>query len=965
MRPIGFNSCHCYGLADTGRRGTRVALSLRTASFAMKSLPILARVYVALVIVAACALLSAFAALPEPSEVHVFTGLAAAAIAAAVLKLRFPVWRDRAMSGSFVVDFASMLLLGPHKAMLLAAIGAVSQSTLRTTRRSPIYQIVFNVASVVVTVQIAGAVYRLAGGGFAPLNWQDVVPVMATVTTFFLVNSAAVAAAIGLSTHQPIRGVWHENFLWGGFTFFCGAVVSVLIAQLSATRFWDFMPLLAVPVYVAYRASAVFADRLEEESRHREVIESLSEGMAVVQSDGHIALWNDALERIMAVPRGHALGRTLSEAVPELTATALPKAIAAVLETGKSERIEHLALHRDGRRLILEVRVLVFLNGVTIFWNDITDRAEAEAALKHSEERYALAAAGSNDGLWDWDLVSGGIYLSPRWYQMLGRPQEVSCDRPVAWFDRVHPEDLSSLQASLNAHIAGETAHFEHEYRVRHEDGTYRRVLCRGAAVRQDDGKATRIAGSQTDITERAAIQEQLRHAALHDALTGLPNRSLFMELLGQVLDRSKRHPEHIFAVLFLDIDRFKVVNDSLGHLVGDELLMTVSRRLEACMREGDAIARLGGDEFTILLNDLGNVAQASAIAERILQTLRDSVPVKGGREVFVTGSIGIALSASGYSKPEDIMRDADTAMYRAKALGKARYELFDASMHQRAVERLRLEGDLRRAIERGEFQLHYQPIVALKSGQWTGFEALLRWQRDGQQMSPAEFIPIVEEMGMIDLLGKWVIQEACRQVAAWRARFPDVGVLGVTVNVSARQLTRSDFVQTVRDAVWAANLRSGDLRVEITETTLMENPDVAETALRQLRALGVKVYLDDFGTGFSSLSYLHRFPVDTLKIDQSFIASLSGGKHQPAFVESIVALAKTIGTHVIAEGVETEAQMDELMRLGCGEAQGFFFARPLPPHTAERFLEQSQLASTATASIGAGRQPASSTMTH
>jgi EAL domain-containing protein (putative c-di-GMP-specific phosphodiesterase class I) len=288
-------------------------------------------------------------------------------------------------------------------------------------------------------------------------------------------------------------------------------------------------------------------------------------------------------------------------------------------------------------------------------------------------------------------------------------------------------------------------------------------------------------------------------------------------------------------------------------------------------------------------------------------------------------------------------MRDADTAMYRAKALGKARYEVFDASMHARAVERLRLEHDLRNALNRGEFMLHYQPIVALQSGKWTGFEALLRWQRPGRYMSPAEFIPIVEEMGLIDLLGAWVIKEACSQIALWRKRFPKLPSLGVTVNVSARQLSRTDFVKTVRDAVWAANLRAGDLRIEITETTLMENPQGAEVVLRELCGLGVKVYLDDFGTGFSSLSYLHRFPVDTLKIDQSFIASLSNGSSHPAIVESIVALAKTLGSRVIAEGVETEAQMAELMRLGCSEAQGFFFARPLPPCTAETFLEQSE----------------------
>jgi len=906
----------------------------------MRTLPIGARLYVVAIVAAAAGLLAVFATLPRPEEFRLFVGLAAGTMIASAWKLRLPTARNRAtLSVSFIIDFASLLLIGPHTTVLVSGIGALSQSLIRARRRSPLHQILVNVACLIITVEAAGAVYQLVGGKFAPIDWRrDATPMVAAVTTFFLVNSGTVALAIALSMGKTFRRVWEDGFLWTCPTYFVGAAVSAILAQIGATHMWDVLPLACVPIYVMYRAYCAFAGRVEEEHRHREVIESLNEGMAVVQSDGRIALWNDALERILGVPREAAIGRTLTEAVPELARTSLPQAMAAVFESGTSEQIECLTICRQDRTLMLDVRVFVFTNGVAIFCSDVTGHAEAKVALRESEERYALAAAGSNDGLWDWDLNSGALYLSPRWHAMLGLPSHVSSGGPDAWFTRIHSDDLASFQASLQAHIAGRTAHFEHEHRVRHEDGTYRRVLCRGVAVRQPGGPATRIAGSQTDITERAAIQEQLQHAAVHDALTGLPNRLLFMELLAKVLERSRRQLDHLFAVLFLDIDRFKVVNDSLGHLAGDELLVCVSRRVVACMRQGDAIARLGGDEFTILLSDLSDVGQASIIAERILEALRDPFPING-REVFVTGSIGIALSTTGYQKPDEIMRDADTAMYRAKALGKARYELFDASMHARAVERLRLEGDLRKAIERGEFTLHYQPIVALKSGKWTGFEALLRWPRPDRDLSPAEFIPIIEEMGLIDLLGAWVIQEACRQIAVWRERFPKLPALGVTVNVSARQLSRADFVRTVRDAVRAANLKAGDLRIEITETTLMENPEGAEVVLRQLRGLGVKVYLDDFGTGFSSLSYLHRFPVDTVKIDQTFIASLSGGSSQPAIVESIVTLAKTLGTHVIAEGVETEAQISELMRLGCSEAQGFYFARPLPACTAETFL--------------------------
>jgi diguanylate cyclase (GGDEF)-like protein/PAS domain S-box-containing protein len=926
-----------------------------------------ARVYATAVGVAAVALLAAFGTQPAADQIPVAVGLMVAAVAAAALRLQLPTVRNRGMVPlTVVVDLTALLLFGAGGAMLVAGITALCQSTFGMTRRRSLYRTAVDVASAIVTVAAAGGAYRLIGSSLAPLDWSRAVPALvAAVTTFFLVQSAASACAIAFMADRPVKPVLEEQRLWSAPTYLVGAVAAALIADLCAARLWEFLPLAVVPVYAASRAYTAFATRFDTKYAQRDVIESLNEGMAVVQNDGHIAFWNDALARITGVPRDQAVGRTLTEAMPELASTPLPHVIAAVLENGASERITRLPVRVHDRRIVLDVRVFVFMSGVTIFCDDITDRADAEAALKHIEERYALAAAGSNDGLWDWDLVAGTIYLSPRWHAMVGLPPNVVFDRPEAWFSRVHESDLPTFTAALEAHVSGETAHFEHEHRVRHENGTFRRILVRGSAVRSDDGRATRIAGSQTDITDGVAIQEQLRHAALHDALTGLPNRLLFMELLAQVLDRSRRHPEHVFAVLFLDIDRFKVVNDSLGHLTGDELLVAVSRRLVGCMRQGDAIARLGGDEFTILLNDLGDATQASVIATRMLQALRDPFPIKG-REVFVTGSIGIALSATGYRKPEDIMRDADTAMYRAKALGKARYELFDASMHARAMERLRLEGDLRRSIERGEFALHYQPIVALNTGVWTGFEALLRWQRPGRQMSPAEFIPIVEEMGLIDLLGAWVIQEACRQIAAWRWRFPNLPVLGVAVNVSARQLNRADFVQTVRDAVWASNLRAGDLRIEITETTLMEDPEGAEIVLRQLRALGVKVYLDDFGTGFSSLSYLHRFPVDTLKIDRSFIAGLSGGTGQPAIVESIVALAKTLGTHVIAEGVETEAQMSELVRLGCSEAQGFFYARPLPARTAETFLEQSERAEEQASRLEAAAvHPPLSTLTH
>jgi diguanylate cyclase (GGDEF)-like protein/PAS domain S-box-containing protein len=911
----------------------------------MRTLPLSARLYILAVIGIAAGLLVALTEMPRLNELAILLSLTAGSVLLSTLRLQLPAVKTRAtLSISFVLDFAALLLVGPNKAMLVAAVGALSQSTIRVRHRNPLHRVLFNIATLILAVQAAGAAYHWAGGMLAPMEtWpHDLSPVIIAVVAYFAINTGAIALAISLSTYQPAWRVWQQNFLWAGPSYFIGAAVSVLVADVISRQLWGLLPVAAVPAFLTYRAYRAYAGRLEDEHRHREIIESLNEGMAVIRTDGHIVLWNDALERMMSIPRDRALGKTLAEAVPELASTVLPDTIASVLETGQPETIEGLDIYREGRRRTLQVRVFVFINGVTVFWNDITERAEAEVALKRSEERYALAAAGSNDAMWDWDLIRGEIYFSARWKDMLGLDAHAACESPETWFARIHREDVEAFRGALNAHLAGRTAHFQYEYRIAHEDGSYRRVLARGVAVRGADGRATRIAGSQTDVSDQAAAQEQLRHAALHDALTGLPNRSLFMELLAQVLDRSRRHREHLFAVLFLDIDRFKMINDSLGHLVGDELLVGIARRLERCMRVGDVIARLGGDEFTILLNDLGSTGQAGIITERIHGALRAPFWIED-REIFVTASIGIAVSLAGYDRAEHIMRDADTAMYRAKALGRARHELFDASMHAHALDRLSLEGDIRRAIERGEFALYYQPIVDLDSRQWTGFEALLRWQRGGRAVPPAELIPIVEEMGLIDWLGSWVLQEACRQMAAWQQQFPAGPMLCVTVNVSARQLGRIDFVDTVQRAMENAGLRPGDLRLEITETTLMDNPQTAELVLTKLRELGVKVYLDDFGTGFSSLSYLHRFPVDALKIDQSFIASLSGSNQQSAFVESIVAMARTLGTKVIAEGVEAEAQLDELVRLGCTEAQGFLFAAALPPLTAEALMARGQ----------------------
>ena len=485
-------------------------------------------------------------------------------------------------------------------------------------------------------------------------------------------------------------------------------------------------------------------------------------------------------------------------------------------------------------------------------------------ALRESEERYALSARGANDGLWVWDLGAGTAYYSDRWKEMLGFSKEEVSDSPEEWFSRVHPDDVAMLRADIDAHRHGATPSIEHEHRMRTKNGEYRWMLARGVAVRDAAGHATRIAGSQTDITERKLAIERLTHDAFHDALTGLPNRALFMDRLGSLMGRTRRRG-HQFAVLFLDLDRFKVVNDSLGHALGDLLLISVGERLRGTLRPTDTVARLGGDEFTIVL-EINHLADAVRMAERIQDELR--VPFRvGENEIFTTASIGIALSATGYERPQDVLRDADIAMYRAKSRGRGIHEVFDKTMHDRAVKLLKFETELRRSIERGELRVYYQPIVSLDSAKVMGFEALLRWQRGDELVTADEIVPIAEETGLILSIGQWVLRESLRQLAEW----PET--LHMHVNLSAKQFLQPNLLDQVAEALAESGVAAERLHLEVTESVVIDNAEAAVKLLEALRATGVGISLDDFGTGYSSLSSLRQLPVDTLKNDHSFIS--------------------------------------------------------------------------------------------
>ncbi|WP_416674656.1 EAL domain-containing protein [Egbenema bharatensis] len=568
--------------------------------------------------------------------------------------------------------------------------------------------------------------------------------------------------------------------------------------------------------------------------------------------------------------------------------------------------------------------------------NDVTSRKRAEAALRESEERYALAVQGANDGIWDWNLKTGEVYFSPRWKSMLGYREHEIGDGIEECLDRIHPEDAHWVKRTLKEHLEGLTSHFEQEYRMQHRDGGYRWILCRGLAVQDQDGKTTRMAGSQTDLTAWKQAEEKLVHDALHDTLTGLPNRVLLMERLRHAIQLFQRSSS-LFAVLFIDLDRFKMINDSLGHMLGDHLLISIADRLSHCLRPADTIARLGGDEFVILLEDVRDETAVTLVAERIQQEL--SVPFDlEGHEVFTAASIGITFGSNHYTHPEELLRDADTAMYRAKEQGRGRYEIFDSRMHTYAVALLQTETDLRRALERQELQLHYQPIVSLRTQQVVSFETLLRWKHPKRGMiSPAEFIPIAEDTGLIIPIGRWVLQEACQQMREWQQQFPDQD-LSVTVNLSSKQFTPY-LTEEISQILSKAELSSHCVKLEITESVLMENAELAITTLSKLQELGIHLAIDDFGTGYSSLSYLHRFPIDTLKIDRSFISKIDSDGEQLAIVRTIITLAWNLGMDVVAEGVETPKQLAQIRALHCDYAQGYFFCKPVEAEAATQLI--------------------------
>jgi diguanylate cyclase (GGDEF)-like protein/PAS domain S-box-containing protein len=567
------------------------------------------------------------------------------------------------------------------------------------------------------------------------------------------------------------------------------------------------------------------------------------------------------------------------------------------------------------------------------------NRKHAEEALRRSEERYALAARGTRDGLWDWDAESHRIYFSPRWKEMLGYADDEITNQPSEWFDRLHADDRQRVEREIHAQWESPgTGEFSSEYRMLHRDGQYRWMLGRGVVQRGGNGQPVRMAGSQTDITETKAF----------DPLTGLPNRLMFQDFLERTLARPRAGRRGAYGVLFLDLDRFKNVNDSLGHSAGDQLLTEVADRLRGVIRDCglrspaggvDLVARMGGDEFAVLVEDLTDVSGACRVADRILEAVRRPFRVQG-RDVFCSVSIGIAFDEDRSATPETILQDADTAMYRAKSLGKARYEVFDAGMRASAVERLELENDLPLALARNQLVLHYQPKVRLGDGKVMGFEALVRWQHPKRGMvSPSRFIPIAEETGQIVPIGEWVLREACRTMHQWQERFPCNPPLEISVNLSVRQFRDPALVDRVAGILHETRVAPASLQLEVTESVLMDDTPMALSVLRRLKEMGIGLKVDDFGTGYSSLNYLHQLPFDSLKIDRSFVMRLPGCGNCTELIKTILTLGDSLGMEIVAEGVETQEQAHRLMELGCRFGQGYLFSVPVSAVDAESLL--------------------------
>jgi diguanylate cyclase (GGDEF)-like protein/PAS domain S-box-containing protein len=561
------------------------------------------------------------------------------------------------------------------------------------------------------------------------------------------------------------------------------------------------------------------------------------------------------------------------------------------------------------------------------------DRASHLSSMRSMEERFQRTVAGVRDGVWDWDLQDGTAYFSDRWCALAGyNGGEVGSVEQ--WFHMIHPEDFPRFKERLDAHVNGATPVFKHEYRLATKAGLFKWMLVRGVVQRDTIGRAIRIAGSQTDVDKQKLIEARILYDAQFDRVTGLVNRFHFLDELGREFDNARSNPEYRFAVMLLDIDRFKYINDSQGHAVGDQILLAVGQRIQANLRGPDVVGRYGGDAYVALIRGVP-AHVASTYAQGIVEAFREPFTIEK-REYRHSISIGMTTATASYAYPEDVIRDADIAMHRAKALGRNRYVVFDEPMREDLAKQFSLERDLRAALYQDDLSVYYQPIVSLTTGQPISFEALARWYHTKRgYVPPAEFIPIAEDTGLIHEIGEYVLDQSVIDVSQWKFNDP----ISVSVNVSPKQFTNKNLVTRFKQAVASRDLPAGSIGVEVTESALMHDEQQSIDTMRALRRANFFVHLDDFGTGFSALQSIMRFPLDGLKIDQSFVRSLGKTAHAKSIIRTIIELAHNLGIYVIAEGVETAAHWKTLARLGCDFAQGYFIAKPMPASDVQTWL--------------------------
>jgi diguanylate cyclase (GGDEF)-like protein/PAS domain S-box-containing protein len=668
---------------------------------------------------------------------------------------------------------------------------------------------------------------------------------------------------------------------------------------------------------------------------YRAYFESAPDAMLLLDTASKIVL--DANAAALAL-YGYGREEILGKTGPELSGG--PEPGAGVMAAPISPRCHR---RKDGAVFPVEVGLTEFvLNGRAVALaavRDVSGRMEADQALRESEQRYRIVADYNYD-LEMWHGPDGSLlYISPSCERITGHP-------PAAFYG--HPEFLEEITAPgykavwdelREALVRGERQ-FAADFQILHADGLDRWISLHCQKVFGLGGADLGLRSSSRDITDRKRLELEFQHLAFHDPLTGLPNRKLCLDRIAQALERSKRRDNYHYAVIFLDLDRFKVVNDSLGHYVGDQLLVAVSRKIKAQVRTLDTVARYGGDEFVVLLEEIASAADAIAIAKRIKNEIKEPLALCG-YTIHISTSMGVVLSPAIYDRPEDLLRNASIAMHRAKDQGRDKLKVFSTGLLEEAINIMRMETDLRRALERDEFVIHFQPIIALTDKRLTGFEALLRWNHPQMGLvQPADFIHIAEETGLIIPIGLWVIEESCRTMADWRSRHADATDLTVNVNLSAKQLSQTDLVERVDAILRATGLPAEALKLEITESVMMDNPELAVNRLKRLKALGVKLSMDDFGTGYSSLGYLQKFPVDTLKVDRSFIMRLDVESESRQIIKAVIALAHSMGMDVVAEGIEEPHQDDLLVELKCECGQGFLYSRPVETTTIEAILD-------------------------